>query len=137
MTTTFENIEAALYGALNSALTTTPISWPNIRYEPVSGQSFVEVYLEHRSARRVTVGANPWMEYRGFLRLHVAVPVHMGATPAAVIQDLISSGFAPGSTCTSSGVVVRILEVTPDRNFTQKTWTIFPIEVRWVCEVQG
>jgi hypothetical protein len=137
MSTTFEKIQEALFAALKTALNTTPIAWPNVRFEPTADQAFVEVYLDHKPARRLTIGENPWMEYRGILRLHIAVPVHGGANPAAVIQDAIGTAFYSGAVVNASPVSVRIEASYPDRGFQQKTWSIFPLEVRWVCEVQG
>lgn len=131
-----EKIEEALFTGL-AALTAAPIAWPNIRYIPVAGTSFVEVYSHHKPAIRLTAGINPWMEYRGVLRLHVVVPAHTGSAPAAAIRDAIHTIFAPDTNFSASGVSVAILSCAPDTDFTQKTWTVYPLEVRWVCRAQG
>lgn len=90
----FEQATNDLRTYLNDNWTATPISWPNVEFEPPEPpDDFLKFNTQDASSTKLEVGKSGMSEYPGVLFLGINVPAGSGRRQAKKYQDDLRNLF--------------------------------------------
>ena len=131
--TIFRDINHALNAMILSAAGTTPVAWENMRYEPVIGTSYIQVFHNPLRSGPASIGYNGFTTHRGIVQLNINTPGERGTKEAISLADQFTSVIRRGLVVTFNAIPVRILGLSIGAMDIQKAWAILPVTVNWHC----
>jgi len=131
--TVFRDIEHALNALILTAAGSTPLAWENMRYEPVIGTSYIQVFHAPLRTTPESLGYAGFTAHRGLTQLNVHTPVERGTKAAVTLADQLTGVIRRGIVATYNGVPVRILGLSLGPTDIQKAWAILPVTINWHC----
>lgn len=131
--TGFHDIETALNQLVAMAAGSLPVAWEGLRFEPVLGTTFLQVFHEPAMTFAGSLGYSGYTVHRGLTQINITVPADRGKSAALFIADRFSSTLRRGVDSTFNGVSVRISAVSLGTWSVSKAWAILPVTVTWQC----
>lgn len=104
----YTNITAALNTRLSSLASHPPIAWPNTKYIPIIGTTYLRPTL--LPAETVLSSLARGQTHRGIYQVDVFVPVEKGINTLTTWLDAIEGHFAAQDILVSSSTKVYILQ---------------------------
>jgi hypothetical protein len=130
------SITASIREALETHLNNTPdlpdVAWENVLTEPDTDSPFIAVTFQPTTAHLATMGPDGVIEHRGLFTLGIHYPTNQGPQSADTMVDTLMARFAPGTSMTADGVVVRVRRC--QRVFSANSdgaWYMVPLTVTW------
>lgn len=123
-------IRAALEVALAGLALPTDLSWENVRFKPVVGEPYAQVFLLPAQPDNIEIG--PGFIQQGILQLNLFYPKDAGAGDAIGCAELIRDAFPFGASFSASGVTVNVIatpEIAPA--LAEADRFMVPVRVRW------
>lgn len=122
-----ENIEQALFARVRDKVTTLPVAWPNVEFNPPADHRYVSVdHFRNQNTRLYLRGAE--QQRQGFLQLSLVYPLGNGSPPSLQAAGDIIVDFPQDTVLVSEGVRVRITK-QPDTMSPIKT------DVSWIIPI--
>lgn len=126
------SIREALETQLNSTVGIPTIAWENVLSDPAEGDAFIAAKFAPNSSQLETLGPNGVIEHRGLFTLGIHYPANTGPQAADAMVDTLMDRFAPGTSLTAGGIVVRVRRC--QRVFSANSdgaWYMVPLTVSW------
>jgi hypothetical protein len=130
--TTLNDIRIALESHLNGFMPNPPpIAWPNVRYTPTPGETFIRAEFLPVSRRPVVAGPDPEQRFDGLLYLTVFIPSEQGAEQGIEIADALMERFNGSSAIVSPNGIVRLAYSEAKMPLQDPPFWAIPVEIGW------
>ena len=133
MSTAFDEIRAALmnqlevYRAANSAI----VAWPNVKYEPVKGTSYLEPSFFPGEAEQGVLGTNGVNKQIGIFQILIWEPIGIGIGAMTIKADAIVTQFKRGTDLTKNSTIVTLASAWAGGAIQNGDWIYIPVTVNW------
>lgn len=128
---TFANIQAALDTKLSSLSGLPAVCWPNTKYTPVEGTTFLRPTLLPNTSDLATLTA--YQLHRGIYQIDIFVAAEKGPSAMLTLQDLIKSHFENGRRLTAGSDVIYIQAISPGQGIRENAWFKGHIDINYIC----
>ncbi len=124
--------QAALDTRLNSLAGSTPIAWPNIKFNPTLGTMFLRpTFLPGRTTRLLI---NDTIQYNvGIYQIDVFAAQNKGMSSALDKMDAISDHFKAIQTLTAGNINVLIRAINQLPIVTIDSWVKGSVQINYSC----
>lgn len=85
--------QAAIMARIKANWTTTPVAWPNAKYEPVQGTSYIQPVVNRFDAFNTDMGPTKTVRHPGLLTFNVRTPLNRGDGAAFTLADSLAALF--------------------------------------------
>lgn len=126
----FIDTEKALQKALNSIVDLPRIAWPNTKFEPVIGQSFIRPTLLPAASELYTL--NEYNKHKGLYQIDIYVPCDKGTKDLYNIADNIRTFFQENRRLLSNNQTVLVMEIDLGRFERQEAWYTNFVEIHYI-----
>ncbi len=127
----FSNIQRALDTHLNILANRPYIAWPNTKYEPINGSTYMRPTV--LSANSTLQTLNDVHRNPGIYQIDIFVPLEKGLNSALSLVDDIKDHFESDRTLTAGGDTVMIQNITLGQLERQEAWFRVYLEVNYIC----
>jgi hypothetical protein len=128
---TFANIHAALDTKLASLSGIPAVVWPNIRYMPAEGTTYLRPTLLPNNSDLATLTA--YQLHRGIYQIDIFVALEKGPSAMLTLQDSIKAHFENGRRLTSGSDVIYIQAISPGQGRKDGAWYMGHVEINYIC----
>lgn len=127
----FSNIQRALDTRLNELADRPFIAWPNTKFNPTNGSSYIRPTLMPAKSELYTINSvnmNP-----GIYQIDVYVPLEKGLNSALSLVDAIKDHFETDRSLVAGSDTVYIQNITLGDSERQDAWFRVYLEINYVC----
>lgn len=128
---TISNIENALNGRLAELSNSPPVSWPNMKYIPVEGRTFLRPTVIPGTANLESFSGSE--SHKGIYQIDIFCPLEKGVYESNNWIDSIRSLFKNSRRITVGTDVVFILNITIGPSQREQEWLHSIVEVHYQC----
>lgn len=127
----------AIRAALDTRLTTLPswdatrIAWPNVRYAPLAGETYLQVDVSVAEPRQAELGSSGRNLQRGLYVVSVVAQAGNGLGESLAIADRIADHFPRGLDLSATGFAVTIAKAWAAPSFSRDSWYVTPVTITW------
>lgn len=127
----FSNIESALNTRLSSVPGLPAVQWPNVKYQPKEGMTFVRPTLLPAASELYRV--NDGSLHKGIYQVDVFVPLEKGTRVLNELLDSIEEYFRASRSLTSGTNTVFIQAIGRGLAQRQESWYVSFVEINYMC----
>lgn len=125
------NIQNALNTQLNTVVGLPTVAWPNVKYTPAQGTSYVRPTL--LPARGELFTLNNEHMHKGIYQIDIFTQLKKGTAPLWLIADSIRDNFNAVKSVTSSSDVIHIQEINfSEARQVEGFWNCY-VEINYIC----
>jgi hypothetical protein len=130
--TTLNDIRVALESHLAALSTSMPeIAWPNVRFTPVTGTTYLRVEFIPVLRRPVVAGPDPEQRFSGLFYVTIYTPEEKGAAEGMGLADSLLSHFNGSGAIVTTNAVVRLEYSEAKMPLHDPPFYAIPIEIGW------
>lgn len=129
----YDAIRVALDARLNGlpAWDVKRIAWPNVKYEPLGGESYLQVSFAVAEPRQFELGDSGRNLQRGIYTVSVVSPPGHGIGDALRIADGVRSHFKRGIDLSAGAFAVTLIKAWAAPSFPRDGWLVTPVTITW------
>jgi hypothetical protein len=127
----YTDIEAALNSRLNSLASHPPIAWPNVRYNPSEGTTYLRPTVLPAQSGEATLDGHT-IE-RGIYQIDIYVPLEKGISTITTWMDNIRSHFPIGTNLTAGSSIIFIKNPRRSEFTREENWFSGYISFNYIC----
>lgn len=128
---TFTNIEKAFEKRLKLLTESPEIAWPNTKYTPTKGVTYLRPTLLPAKGELCTL--NEYAQYEGIYQIDIFVPKHVGLGEALDLADSIKTLFISNRYLTAGSDTVFVQAVPVRQGESEDAWFKIFIEINYIC----
>lgn len=127
----FTNIESALNQRLNSLPAKPPIAWPNTKFTPINGVTYLRPTILPASTELSTL--NRGQTHSGIYQIDINVPLDKGVNVLDALLDNLYTHFSSQDILVSGPTNVFITSIGRGRAIRQDAFYVGFIEINYLC----
>ena len=127
----FSNIQRALDTRLNQLIDRPFIAWPNTKFAPTAGASYIRPTLIQAKSELYTL--NDVHMNQGIYQIDIYVPLEKGLNSALSLMDAIAEHFEEERSLVVGDDTVHIQQITPGDSERQDAWYRVYLEINYLC----
>lgn len=130
----FDAIRAALdtrLAGFQSGTFTKRIAWPNVRYEPLKGETYLEARFAMSEPRQAEIGTNGRNLQSGLYTVSIVSPAGHGEGEPMQLADAVRALFPRGLDLSAGAFAVTIVKTWAAPSFARDGWHVLPVTIAW------
>ncbi len=133
MSVAFDEIRAALMNELEvyRAANDAEVAWPNTKFKPVKGASYLESQIFYGEPTQGVLGSNGVNKQVGVFQVLVWEPVGQGLGAVTRKADEIVTQFKRGTDLTKNSTRVTIKAAWAGGMIQMGDWVHIPVSITW------
>jgi len=113
------------------------VDYPNIKYEPSNGTSFLAVDLLPGTTTPASIGTGACTRHVGVYQIMINVPKYKSFSESKVLIDGLKNYFRMSTGITYNGITVRVTKFQVEQYMTDDAWFKQPVSIYYRSDLEN